>query len=275
VAGLVTPPPTARRAVTVLAHADHSAGGGDAIGFIGAMVLAGLLAGVYLLAAAGDRRGWSRWRSAVWLAGCAILGVAASPWLDGSAQRHMAQHLMLGMFAPLGLVMGAPVTLLLRTASPPVRRLVVRVLRWRPAAERHPILHLGVHVHYLAAGYLFVWAVAGPDPAPRRPGLRTRALTLLAAAAGHAVLAKFLYAHADVLPPGAAQPAGAVRAAAQLMYYGGDAAELLLAVALFAGWYGRGGRRAGGPATATRRPAIVHDLRRGAEPGRSPRPGRP
>jgi cytochrome c oxidase assembly factor CtaG len=256
--------------VTVVAHADHTSGG-DAAGFVGAVVLVGLLASVYLLATAGDPRGSSRWRSTAWLAGCTSLGVAASPLLDGDAQVHMVQHLMLGMFAPLGLVMGAPVTLLLRRASPPVRRLVVRMLRSSPAhvlshpvtaavlstgglfavlltplyaeAEQHPLLHHGLHLHYLAAGYLFVWAIAGPDPAPGRPGMWTRTLTLLVAAAGHAVLAKFLYAHAGVLPPGAGEQPDAVRAAAQLMYYGGDAAELLLAVALFAGWYRRRDRR--------------------------------
>jgi putative membrane protein len=181
----------------------------------------------------------------------------------------MAQHLLLGLFAPLALVLGAPVTLLLRVAAPPVRRTLGRALRSAPAhllahpvtaallstaglamvlltplyatAERHPLLHAGLHVHYLAAGYLFAWSIAGPDPAPRRPSLGVRAGTLLAAAAGHAVLAKVLYAHAGALPPGAGQDADAVRAAAQLMYYGGDAAELLLATALFAGWYRRRG----------------------------------
>lgn len=39
----------------------------------------------------------------------------------------------------------------------------------------HPVLDL----HYLAAGYLFVWSVAGPDPAPRRPGLKVRMVVLV------------------------------------------------------------------------------------------------
>jgi putative membrane protein len=266
------------------------------------LVLIGLFAGGYLLAAGRDRRGWSRWRTAAWLAGCAVLAVAVSPVLGpaGDPRAHMGQHLLLGMLAPLGLAMGAPVTLLLRVA-PPVRRPVARVLHSRPAhllahpvtaamvstgglflvlltpvyaaAGQHPLLHHGLHVHYLAAGYLFAAAIAGPDPAPRRPGLPVRTGTLLAAAAAHAVLAKFLYANAGALPPGAGQDADAVRAAAQLMYYGGDFAELLLAVALFAGWYRHRGPR---PQSVTARP-ISHCSDDGLGTrfaARRPRPGR-
>ncbi|MGS2615510.1 cytochrome c oxidase assembly protein [Micromonospora sp. LZ34] len=227
-----------------------------------------LLAAGYLYAVGRDGRGWRRRRTVAWLAGCALLAVALGPVAGGGPRAHAAQHLLLGMFAPLGLALGAPVTLLLRVAPPRVRRAVGRVLRSRPlhllghpvtaallstgglalvlltplyaAAERHTWLHLGLHGHYLAAGYLLAWAIAGPDPAPRRPGLAVRVGALLGAAAGHSVLAKYLYAHAATLPPGLDdRDVEALRAAARLMYHGGDLAELLLAVALFAGWYRR------------------------------------
>ncbi|PZG01544.1 cytochrome c oxidase assembly protein [Micromonospora deserti] len=238
------------------------------------LTLVALLAAGYLLAVTRDRRGWRRGRSVSWLAGCAVLALAFGPLAGGSADPrvHVAQHLLLGMVAPLGLALGAPVTLLLRVAPPPVRRAVTRVLRARPlhllahpataallatgglavvlltplyaAAERNPWLHHGLHLHYLAAGYVFAWAVAGPDPAPRRAGPAMRAGVLLGAAAGHAVLAKYLYAHAATLPPGLAdRDVAALRSAARLMWYGGDVAELLLAAAFFAAWYGRRGRR--------------------------------
>ncbi|MBQ0979284.1 cytochrome c oxidase assembly protein [Micromonospora sp. M61] len=229
-----------------------------------------LLAVGYLLAAVRDPRGWDHRRTAAWLVGCALLAVAVGPFapLPDDPRGHMAQHLLLGMLAPLGLVLGAPVTLLLRVAPPPVRRVVGRLLRARPlhliahpvtaallstgglalvlltplyaAAERHSALHHALHLHYVAAGYLFAWSLAGPDPAPRRPGLAVRVGALLGAAAGHAVLAKYLYANADTLPPGLTdRDPAAFQSAAQLMYYGGDLAELLLAVALFATWYNR------------------------------------
>jgi putative membrane protein len=238
------------------AHGGHGA--------TAALVLVGVLAVGYLLAAARDPRGWRPWRTVAWLAGCAALAVGVSPLLAGHDPRaHVAQHLLLGMLAPLGLVLAAPVTLLLRISPPVTGRAVVRLLRSRPArvlghpvtaallstgglsvimltpahavAAGHPLLHL----HYVAAGSLFTWAIAGPDPAPHRPGPMSRAAVLVAAAGGHAFLAKVLYARAGD---------GAEAAAAQLMYYGGDVAELMLATALFAGWYRRRGRDRVAPA---------------------------
>ncbi|MCO1595395.1 cytochrome c oxidase assembly protein [Micromonospora sp. RHAY321] len=266
-------------AAHVVAHGGHAADG--RVWYPLAVV--GLLAGAYLLATARDRRGWDHRRSAAWLAGCAVLAVAVGPLaqLPDDPRGHMAQHLLLGMVAPLGLVLGAPVTLLLRISTTRTRRLVGRLLRARPlhllahpitaallstgglalvlltplyaAAERQPALHHALHLHYLAAGYLFAWSLAGPDPAPRRPGLAVRVGALLGAAAGHAALAKYLYAHADTLPPGLTDPdPAAFRSAAQLMYYGGDVAELLLAVALFATWYHRRTPRTLHPATRSR-----------------------
>ncbi|MBG6068248.1 cytochrome c oxidase assembly protein [Micromonospora ureilytica] len=253
-----------------LAHAGHGTAG-SAWSPLFPVVL---LAAGYVLAAVRDPRGWDHRRTASWLVGCALLAVAVGPLaqLPDNPSGHMAQHLLLGMLAPLGLVLAAPVTLLLRVAPPPVRRAIGRLLRARPlhllahpvtaallstgglalvlltplyaAAERHSALHHALHLHYVAAGYLFAWSLAGPDPAPRRPGLAVRIGALLGAAAGHAVLAKYLYAHAETLPPGLAdRDPEAFRAAAQLMYYGGDLAELLLAVAVFATWYNRPGRR--------------------------------
>ncbi|MBB4911490.1 cytochrome c oxidase assembly protein [Actinophytocola algeriensis] len=81
---------------------------------------------------------------------------------------------------------------------------------------------------------MFTWSIAGPDSAPRRPGMPTRVVALVLAVAAHSVLAKVLYARAPEGPDGEA-----VREAAQLMYYGGDLAELALAAALFAIWYRR------------------------------------
>ncbi|MFC4857183.1 cytochrome c oxidase assembly protein [Actinophytocola glycyrrhizae] len=219
-----------------------------AVGYVAAAVHAGT-----------GPRGWSRWRTASWLFGCAVAAVALSPVLAGHDPRaHMARHLLLGMVAPLWLVLAAPVTLLLRVTEPATGRRIGRVLRARPvhvlghpataallsvgglyavmltplarAADTDPVLHNALHLHYLAAGYLFAWAIAGPDPAPRRPGMVTRVVVLVLAVAAHSVLAKLLYAHAST---------EADRAAAQLMYYGGDVAELALAAALFTSWYRR------------------------------------
>lgn len=260
---------------TVLTAAGHH-GPGDASA-AGAWPLAVLVAAVltapYAAGVARYRarmpRAWSARRTASWCAGALLVGVALSPVLGAvpdPAVRHMVQHLLLGMLAPLGLVLAAPVTLLLGAAGPRGRRGVAALLRARAVrAVTHPVtaalLHVGglltlyltplyaraaadpvVHAlvlaHFLLAGCLFAWAVASTDPAPHRPGVGTRLVVLVAAAGVHGALAKYLYAHADRLPPGGGHTAAQVETAALWMSYGGDVAEVLLAVALLAGWYG-------------------------------------
>lgn len=252
-------------------------GGAGTVGWLVAVVPAAVLLGCHRLGAtrARRRRPWPPARSVSWVAGCVLLAVALSPPLMTAAHHdpraHMAVHLLLGMYAPLALVLAAPVTLLLAAAPPPVGRRVSAVLRHplvhvvsHPVVAallatgglvalyltplyaltlRMPAVHAAVHLHLLLAGLLLSWSVAGPDPAPRRPGMPLRLTVLLLTAAAHAVLAKVLYARAGELPPGAGHPADVAESAARLMYYGGDAAELLLAAALFAQWYRRRARR--------------------------------
>jgi cytochrome c oxidase assembly factor CtaG len=252
-------------------HGGHgsSAAPGDRGWVLFAAVVSALigLAVLYEWWARQAPRGWSRWRTASWFAGCAVIGLALSPALADRSHpvAHMAQHLLLGMFAPLGLMLAAPGRLLLASSSQPVRRSVARILRSRPlhlvghpvsaatlsvggltvvmltplydALERYPLLHHAVHLHYLTAGYLFAWSIAGPDPTPRRPGLPARITVLIAAAAAHSILAKVLYAQASRLPMSHDHGTEAVQQASQLMYYGGDLAEVLLAAALFSTWF--------------------------------------
>jgi putative membrane protein len=265
----------------VSAHGDHAA---VAVPWAAAAIFL-LLAAPYLHAAARTAD-WSRWRTALWLSGSATAALALSPLAAGPEPvAHMARHLLLGMYAPIGLVLGAPLTLLLRTLPTASARRLTGVLRRRPvqwlgrpctaaalsvgglvavmltpvhdAAARHPLLHGLLLAHYLASGYLFTWSLIGPDPAPHRPGLPTRAAALAAAIAAHAILAKHLYAQA--LPAG--HDASAARTAAQLMYYGGDVAELIVAFILFGTLYrkrlsgvarGRSGYTVGGSAAKGR-----------------------
>jgi putative membrane protein len=225
--------------------------------------------------------GWSRWRAAAFLAGCAVLAIGlARPAHDLTG--HMTQHLLAGMVAPLGLVLGAPVTLLLRTLPAPTARRLTRLLRSRPLrVATHPLtallltvgglaalyltplyartltdpaLHHLVLLHLVLSGTLFAWAVAGPDPAPHRPPVRTRLVVLGVAIAAHAALAQLLYAGLYVQAPATDADR---QAAATLMYYGGDLAELLLAFALLQTRPGPGGSARGpgvSPARETSRP---------------------
>ncbi|HEV2072647.1 MAG TPA: cytochrome c oxidase assembly protein [Thermomicrobiales bacterium] len=230
------------------------------------------------------QRPWSKLRSLSYISAIALIAVAVSPMVTSATHHdprgHMAQHLLLGMFAPLGLVLAAPITLLFRTLPLQAGRSLARFLRSRTGhllshpfmalvlniggmyvlyltplfrlSLSHPALHILVSVHFLAFGYLYIWAIAGPDPAPRRPGMRVRTAVLGTGIAAHAFLAKLMYAHA--LPAGTPFSTAEVRDAAMLMYYGGDVAEFLLAVALFASWY-RGRRRS--RARRRARPVLV------------------
>ncbi|MFJ9038562.1 cytochrome c oxidase assembly protein [Streptomyces sp. NPDC102406] len=243
-----------------------------------------LLAAAYLLLAARARRrnpaqGWARRRTASFLTGCALIAVALlpplAPFAHGDFRGHMAQHMLLGMYAPLALVLGAPVSLLLRTLPAARARAVTAVLHSRPARVcahpvtalilstgtlavlyftplynatlEQPVLHWLMHVHFLLSGCLFAWVIAGPDPAPARPGVPARLVVLGVAVAAHATISQLLYGGflLDVHAP-----AAQVRGGAEIMYYGGDIAELLLAAALVATWRPARDRR--------RRPRSTH-----------------
>ncbi|MFC7640063.1 cytochrome c oxidase assembly protein [Streptosporangium lutulentum] len=193
-----------------------------------------------------------------------VVGAVTGPvaaFAETDFRGHMLQHLLIGMLAPLGLVLGAPVTLLLRSLPPAHGRRVGALLRsrlvhlsanpwsalvlsvggmvvlyctplYRIASAGAPLHHL-VHVHFLLAGCLFAWVIAGPDPAPRRPSVPVRLVVLGVAVAVHATLSQLMYAGLLVDVP---VPTAQLRGAAEIMYYGGDLAELLLALALVSTW---------------------------------------
>lgn len=223
-------------------------------------------------------RGWPTWRTVSFLAGLGLLAVALLPPLAQVAHTdfrgHMAQHLLIGMYAPLGLMLGAPVTLLLRTLAVARARRLTALLGSRPvrlfthpavalalsigglaalyftplhpAVTAAPAGHWVLHIHFLLSGCLFTYVIAGPDPAPRRPGVYTRLACLAVAIAGHAIIAQMMYGGLLVRVDA---PASELRGAAEIMYYGGDIAELLLATALVTTWHPErplpGTRRAG------------------------------
>jgi putative membrane protein len=234
-----------------------------------AAVLAAL---AYLWAAARLRRrgdAWPRARDASFACGGAALAWVAVGGLPGGPfTAHMAQHLVVGMAAPLLFVLARPLTLALRLLPPgPARRRLLALLHSGPVGllvlppvaalldvgglwvlyrtdlfvttQRETLPHVLVHVHVLAAGFLFTLAVCRLDPVRRRWGLAVRGGTLLAAGAAHAVLAKSLYA---APPPGTAYAAADLHTGAQLMYYGGDLVEAALAVTLAVQWYTATGR---------------------------------
>ncbi|MEV6028119.1 cytochrome c oxidase assembly protein [Streptomyces sp. NPDC052036] len=250
-------------------HLHHSAGGGLLETLLPALALLAC-AGAYLRLARLARlrnpvRGWSPWRTAWFTTGLALLAAAILPPIAPLAHTdfrgHMAQHLLIGMYAPLALVLGAPVTLLLRTLPAHRARQVTAVVHSRPARwPAHPAValllstgslavlyftplydtvmahaagHWLLHAHFLMSGCLFAYVIAGPDPAPARPGVRARLVCLGCAIALHASIAQLMYAGIWV---DIHAPIPEVQGGAEIMYYGGDIAELLLAAALVSTW---------------------------------------
>ncbi|CAN3129364.1 cytochrome c oxidase assembly protein [Mycobacterium sp. smrl_JER01] len=208
--------------------------------------------------------GWPKLRMTAWTLGCLSVGLALVGPLAIRAHddfvAHMAGHVLLGMLGPLLLVLAAPGRLALRVLPVAAARHVARVLASAPVAvltnpfvagvlnigslwilyrsglyaamHTEPLLHALVHVHVVAAGYLFTFAVlGGPDPAPHRPSPPWRVTALVLAIAAHNVLAKTIYAD-----PPEGVPVEQAQAGAQFMYYVGAPIEIALLVLVCRPW---------------------------------------
>ncbi|WP_280399518.1 cytochrome c oxidase assembly protein [Nocardia carnea] len=175
---------------------------------LGTAALAGIVlyaVGVVRLRRRGDT--WSARRTLSWILGCLSLLVATSSGIGAYGYAmfslHMITHMALNMVVPVLLILGAPMTLLLR-AVPAAGRGELRGLREGllevvhsrlSAVLAHPGFsipvfvvtlyglyftslfeeligyhwgHVLMNVHFLIVGYLFYWAVIGIDPGPRR-----------------------------------------------------------------------------------------------------------
>lgn len=169
------------------------------------LVGVGFAAAAYLRAvrvvnAAHPRSPIPKSRIVAWLAGLAAVLLALQSPIDryegALVSIHMVQHMLLQFVAAPLLLLGAPMTLALRVASPPVRAPLLRVLHSRAIRLiTHPVvawstfaavnwfwqfspaynaaveietLHYLQHATFLAAGLLFWWPIAGIDPAPNK-----------------------------------------------------------------------------------------------------------
>ncbi|WRH25951.1 cytochrome c oxidase assembly protein [Arthrobacter sp. JZ12] len=243
---------------------------------------------------ARERGRWPVHRALFWYlglmaAGAGLVGPVAEA-AHSSFTAHMTGHLLLGMIAPVLLVLAGPITVGLRALPVPAAKALARMLRsplvrvaahpvtalvlnggglWAlyatdlyPLMHASPVIHALVHAHILLAGYVFAASLVGVDPNPHPTSMRLRSAVLIVFIAVHSILAKWLYAN----PPAGVEEADA-RIGAQLMYYGGDAVDVMLIVLLFAGWYSATWRR-----HSTDGVKPVRGLRRGA---RSASPRRP
>jgi putative copper resistance protein D len=190
-------------------------------------VLSGVALLVYLaatvrLARTGVR--WPWWRTLSWFAGCASLFLVTGTWVNGYSMAlfsvHMTQHMVLSFVTPLFLLIGAPVTLALRTlprgqgAGGAPRALLLEALHSRFArAVTHPLFTVPLFIaslygvyftplfdslmrspgghqlmlaHFVVTGLLFFGPIVGQDPWPRTVGYPARMLELFLPVPFHA-----------------------------------------------------------------------------------------
>ena len=195
--------------------------------------------GVSILKSRGDS--WPIGRTIAFACGIALIDFATSGGLGVYAlfsfEYHMIAHMALGMIAPIGLVLGAPITLALRTLPQSrdgeergVRALALTVLHSRYSVFlTNPITaliifdgslfvlyftnlfenlmgnhagHLFMNIHFILAGFLFFNVIIGVDPNPRKVPHIVRIVILFCAMSLHAFFSIALMSESTLIDGG-------------------------------------------------------------------------
>jgi cytochrome c oxidase assembly factor CtaG len=186
---------------------------------------------------------------------------------------HMVQHMLLTMVAAPLVALSAPITLVLRVATPAVRRRwvlpilhsrVVRVIghpvvawllftavmwgsHFSPlfdASLENEWLHDAEHLLYLVVGVLFWWPVVGLDPSPYRMSYPARILYLFLQMPQNTFLALAIYSATSPLYPHyvttgrtwGPSPLVDQQAAGAIMWVWGDLTFLVALLLMVAAW---------------------------------------
>ena len=195
--------------------------------------------GVVVLTRRGDK--WPVGRTISFALGVSAIDFATSGGLGLYAQfsfsYHMIAHMILGMIAPIGIVLGAPITLALRTL-PQARNKDERGVRGTLLAALHsklaifytnPIValaffdgslfalyftdlfasmmqshigHLFMNIHFILAGLLFFHVIIGIDPNPRRIPHLVRIVVVFTAMSIHAFFSVALMSSTTLIDKG-------------------------------------------------------------------------
>ena len=232
-AGIETPPPPTLSRILFSYEPDAL--------MIGLLVLAVALyiKGVIVLTKRGDK--WPVGRTISFALGISVIDFATSGGLGLYANfafsYHMAAHMFLGMIAPIGIVLGAPITLALRTL-PQGRTSTERGVRGSLISALHsrlgrfytnPLIALAIfdgslfalyftslfggmmqsHVghffmnfHFILAGTLFFYVVVGIDPNPRKIPHLVKIVILFAAMSIHAFFSVALMSTTTLIDQG-------------------------------------------------------------------------
>jgi putative copper resistance protein D len=195
--------------------------------------------GVAILKKRGDS--WPIGRTIAFALAIAAIDFATSGGLGVYAkfsfEYHMIAHMTLGMIAPIGIVLGAPITLALRTLpisrdgqERGVRGTLVALLHAKPTALiTNPVVvlaifdgslfilyftslfggmmqshagHFFMNIHFLLAGILFFHVIIGIDPNPRKVPHIVRIVILFAAMGIHAFFSVALMSTSTLLDQG-------------------------------------------------------------------------
>lgn len=209
--------------------------------FIGALIVAVALyvKGVLILTRRGDK--WPVGRTIAFALGISAIDYATSGGLGlyakYSFEYHMIAHMVLGMIAPIFIVLGAPITLALRTLPQGrtaeergLRGTLVALLHSKPAVFlTNPVVilalfdgslfalyltslfggmmqshtgHLFMNLHFILAGILFFHVIIGIDPNPKKFPHIVRIVILFAAMAIHAFFSISLMSSTTLIDQG-------------------------------------------------------------------------
>ena len=208
---------------------------------IGLLILAVALyiKGVLVLTRRGDK--WPVGRTIAFALGISAIDFATSGGLGVYARfafsNHMLAHMVLGMIAPIGIVLGAPITLALRTlpagrnkdergirgsfisllhskfgklSANPIVALAIFdgslfLLYFTPLFSNLMVGHSGhffMNIHFILAGFLFFQAIIGIDPMPVRIPHIVKIVILFAAMSIHAFFSIALMSATTLLDNG-------------------------------------------------------------------------
>ena len=211
---------------------------GTMLGFL-LLITALYIYGVVVLSRRGDK--WPVGRTIAFAISVSLVDFATSGGIGVYAHfafsYHMLGHMILGMIAPIGFVLSAPITLALRTLpqgrTPEergIRGTLISVIHSKYSVIiTNPIValalfdgslfvlymtplfgklmqshsgHFAMDIHFLLAGYLFFYVIVGIDPNPRKIPHIVRIIVLFAAMSIHAFFSIALLSTSSLLDGG-------------------------------------------------------------------------